>query len=52
MGPITAPAYASEAGSFRWSQSFDYGVVPNGRQTDAFMAITADLIDPHSPYGQ
>ncbi|XP_046561309.1 sialate O-acetylesterase-like isoform X2 [Haliotis rubra] len=52
MGPITVPAYAGQAADFRWSQSFDYGVVPNGRLTGAFMAVTTDLVDPQSPYGQ
>ena len=36
----------------RWHQTADYGVVPNYRMWNVFMAVAMDLPDFTSPYGR
>lgn len=38
--------------NIRWHQTADYGYVPNARMPKTFMAVTLDLPDKTSPYGQ
>ena len=35
----------------RWQQTANYGVVPNDKMPNTFMAVAMDLPDFHSPFG-